>query len=148
MCVRECRTKAGWTNVFLCFCWERLLVCFPLVRCCFGTLTHSHSCIANVYDLHFYSVLYGLRLGVVAMDNNTITGTDGNLCAAPKEAFIADCGGNFPELQCACCTKCCYDGSVDCTADVAIPLLDENYKKHYFDDEETVIVSDVRPAKI
>jgi hypothetical protein len=34
------------------------------------------------------------------------------------ESFMADCGGDEPQVNCSCCTTCCNGGSGECVTNV------------------------------
>lgn len=59
------------------------------------------------------------KLETIIIDDNDLTGNTNAMCEHHVEYFISDCGANStlgvnPELNCTCCTLCCYDGNPDC----------------------------------
>ena len=56
------------------------------------------------------------------MDGNSLTGNTEEMCQHTLMHFVADCGsetGDFDmpidiELECECCTQCCWDEDTTC----------------------------------
>lgn len=77
---------------------------------------------------------------MLLVENNTITGDATPICNANDVLeFVADCGGDDPEVTCPldCCTVCCSDMQT-CNDDALLatfdPVWERSYtRRHYYD---------------
>ena len=82
------------------------------------------------------------------LDNNTFTGSTADLCASWDmiDHFIADCGGDTPELDCKCCTECCDDNGPACNDEDLLaefnPIWEVGYGRRDYIFGENITVED------
>ena len=89
-----------------------------------GNLTELTVLILNSNSLTGELGLGGLTyLEVLLIDDNSITGNTDEMCVNDLVHFVSDCGGedflfdSVIELNCTCCTLCCYDTDTTCNDD-------------------------------
>lgn len=74
------------------------------------------------------------NLAMILLDNNTITGDTAPACGLEKlQVFIADCGGDNPEVDCPadCCYECCEDDGPECNDDPLLAQFDPVWEDAY-----------------
>jgi hypothetical protein len=76
---------------------------------------------------------------MILLDNNTITGDTASACSLEKlQVFIADCGGDNPEVYCPadCCYECCEDDGPACNDDPLLaqfdPIWEDSYQRQVY----------------
>jgi len=82
-----------------------------------GNLTQLMVLMLNKNDLKGELGLGQLeKLETLLIDENSLTGNTDAMCAHEITHFTADCftGGSSVEIQCDCCTLCCFDENVTC----------------------------------
>lgn len=69
---------------------------------------------------------------MLLVENNTITGEPTAICQGNVLEFVADCGGDSPEVTCPmdCCTTCCSDDKT-CTDEELLATFDPVWEKSY-----------------
>jgi len=86
--------------------------------------SHSHNL------AHFLALLAAMLL----VENNTITGEPVAICQGGNSVmeFVADCGGDSPEVDCPleCCTTCCSDDMV-CNDEALLATFDPVWERSY-----------------
>lgn len=66
------------------------------------------------------------------MDKNDVVGNVGPICELPSlQVFVADCGGDSPEVECPCCSTCCKDSNVDCNKDLVLISYNPTWEDRY-----------------
>lgn len=71
---------------------------------------------------------------MLLLDNNTITGSTTEACALRQlQVFIADCGGDNPEVDCPadCCMQCCHDDLAECNDEHYLAQFDPVWEDSY-----------------
>lgn len=88
---------------------------------------------SNMFPLSTLVLLEQSELFMI--DKNEITGSTDSICIKPETvgAFVADCGGTSPLVDCPCCTLCCEAGDESCNDSVWMgdinPIWELAYKK-------------------
>jgi hypothetical protein len=66
------------------------------------------------------------------MDKNSIGGSAEPVCSLDSlEVLVADCGGDTPEIDCRCCSKCCKDSDADCNKDLLMISYNPTWEDRY-----------------
>ena len=78
-------------------------------------------------------------VALFAMDKNSIHGSVQPICDLEGiQMFVADCGGDAPEVDCPCCSMCCKDSEADCNKDLLLISYNPTWEDRYQRDDYTV----------